>query len=115
MNFLWHVSLKENESKIKKGGIKPQKKPAYEGYTGEDVRVNKDSIYAFSSYKSALKFAFKWCWSGEPKMIIIKFSKCGKWFEDSPRLSTHNAFYSKQTIPPNKFISIENVDPKNDR
>lgn len=114
--ILYHVTPTKNIEKIKKEGITPQKKASTHGAFGQDIRQQKDAIYAFDAYGGAWSWAFKINFESNQKMSIITFKKTGTWKEDThweaQTSSVGKWLYKKGTVTPNDINKIEKFNDK---
>jgi hypothetical protein len=111
----YHVASHKLVPKIQKEGIKPQKKPSWTGAFGQDIRDCKNCIYAFTTMKAAVRWAFKAQWDTREqneKYSIISFNTKPKDWD----LDTHieaqfmdrgTWVKSKKSVAPNDIIKVE--------
>jgi len=82
MPMLYHVTLKEKVPKVKKEGIKYQKKPMFFGTYGQDLR-KKGNVYAFKEKNDARRWASKTEWDKKQPVSVVTFDEP----DDSERMA----------------------------
>ena len=103
---VYHVTPSYKVPIIKSKGLTSQTVPHVVGPTGNDIRNHPNSVYAFTSMKRAVYWAFKLNWKDKLPYSILTIKSDNEFEQDSHWEATEEWVHTDSPIPAGDIVSV---------